>query len=190
MNNAQRLKILTDSGKTVFSLKNLRSLWEVKNQTTKVIAKRMTDKGLIFRISKGYYSLSKDFNDYELANLIISPSYISLYSSLFYHKVSFQFSNTITSVALFNYQKKVKEKVFKYCAMKKNLFFNLEGINYKDNLSIASPERAILDSFYFGLLPNIDNPENVNGTYLEEISFYYPKEVNKKIRRLLKKLSS
>ncbi|PIS40106.1 MAG: hypothetical protein COT32_01525 [Candidatus Nealsonbacteria bacterium CG08_land_8_20_14_0_20_36_22] len=190
MNNAQRLKILAGSGKTVFSLKNLQSLWEVKNQTTKMIAKRMTDKGLIFRISKGYYSLSKDFNDYELANLIISPSYISLHSSFFYHKVSFQLSNTITSVALFNYQKKVKEKVFKYYAMKKNLFFNLEGINYKDNLSIACPERAILDSFYFGLLPNMDNPENINGTYLKEISFYYPKEVNKKIRRLLKKLSS
>jgi len=187
MNNAQRLKILTDSRKTVFTLKNLQSLWGIKNQTGKVIAKRMTDKGLIFRISKGYYSLNKDFNDYELANLIISPSYISLHSSLFYHGISFQVSNIISSVALLNYQKKVKEKNFKYYAMKKQLFFNLEGVNQRDNLSIACPERAILDSFYFGLLPNIDNLENINFTYLKEISFYYPKEVQNKIKQLLKK---
>ncbi len=189
MNNAQRLKILAESGKTVFSLKNLQSLWEVRNQTTKVIAKRMTDKGLIFRISKGYYSLNKDFNDYELANLIISPSYLSLHSSLFYHGVSFQISNIVSSVAFLSYQKKVKEKFFKYYAMKKSLFFNLEGVNYRDNLSIACPERAILDSFYFGLLPNMDNPENINPTYLREISLYYPKEVQKKIEQLLKNLS-
>lgn len=190
MNNAQRLKILTDSGKTVFNLKNLQSLWGIENQTTKVIAKRMADKGLIFRISRGYYSLNKDFSDYGLANLIISPSYISLYTSLFYHEISFQISNTITSVALLSYQKEVKEKVFKYYAMKKNLFFNLEGVNRQNNLSIASPERAILDSFYFGLLPNIDNPENINLTYLKKISSYYPKEINKKIEKLIKNLSS
>lgn len=184
MDNAQRLKILTDSGKTVFTSKNLRSFWNLKNQTTKIIAKRMADKELIFRIVRGYYSLNKDFNEYELANLVISPSYISLHTSLFYHKISFQVSTVVTSVALLNYQKKVKSKTFKYYAMKKSLFFNLEGINYKNNLAIARPERAILDSFYFGLLPNIDNPEGINPTYLRKISSFYPKEVIKKVEKL------
>lgn len=90
MDNAQRLKILSNLGKTVFSLKNLQNLWGSNIHTTKVIAKRMVDKKLITRINRGYYALDEEFNIYELANLIVSPSYVSLNSSLFYHGISFQ----------------------------------------------------------------------------------------------------
>lgn len=188
MDNAQRLKILLNSGKTAFSSKNLQSLWGASPQTTKIIAKRMVDKNLIARIDRGYYSLDEEINIYELANLIISPSYVSLNSSLFYHGISFQISNIITSVALLSYQRKVRKLTFKYYALKSSLFLNLEGINYKDNLTIAKPERAILDCFYFGLLPNIDNSDNLNIGYLKSVSLLYPKKVQEKIGRFIEGL--
>ncbi len=188
MTNAQRLKILNNSGKTVFSSKNLRSLWDISPQTAKVVIKRMVKQELLIKLAKGYYALNKDFNIYELANLVIAPSYVSFSSALFYHGVSFQVSDTISSVALFNYQKKIKGYNLKYYSMKKSLFFNLEGIRYRKNLAIASPERAILDSFYFGLLPNIDNWEKVNPTYLKQLLPNYPKTVRKKAEKLLTKL--
>ncbi len=188
MTNAQRLKILNNSGKTVFTSKDLRSLWEINPQTAKVIIGRMVKQDLLIKLSKGYYALDENFSIYELANLVVSPSYVSFDSALAYHGVCFQASNTINSVALLNYQKKIKGYKLKYYSMKKSLFFNLEGIKYKKNVAMASPERAILDSFYFGLLPNIDNWEKVNLSYLKQLSLNYPKTIKKKIKNLLTKV--
>ena len=57
MNNAQRLKIISDTGRTVFTLNNLQSLWEESPENAKIIAKRMADNGLLSRIARGYYIL-------------------------------------------------------------------------------------------------------------------------------------
>ncbi|HBE44331.1 MAG TPA: hypothetical protein DDW17_02465 [Deltaproteobacteria bacterium] len=185
MDNAQRLKILSNTGKTAFSLKNLQSLWGSPPQITKIIAKRMVDKGLIARVDRGYYALNENFNIYELANLIISPSYVSLHSSLFYHGIAFQVSNIITSVSLLNYQREVGGRVYEYHAMKASLFFTMEGIDYKGNVSMAKPERAILDCLYFNILPNIDNMDKINPTYLRGTSLFYPGRVQEKLKNIL-----
>ena len=185
MNNAQRLKILFSTGRTVFSLKNLQGLWESNPNTTKITAKRMADKKLIVRIERGYFALDEEFDIYELANLIISPSYVSLNSSLFYHEVSFQASQTVTSASLLNYERKAAGRTYKYYAMKDSLFFNLEGIRYRDNLAIAMPERAILDCLYFNLLPNVDNSDKVNPGFLKRISSFYPRTVQRKIKKYM-----
>jgi len=185
---SQRLKILNDSKRTVFNTKDLQSLWQESPRNTVIIAKRMVNRGLILKLSKGYYALNKEYNPYELANLIVSPSYVSFNSALFFWDVCFQVTDTINSVATFNYEKKIGDITFKYYAMKEELFFNLEGIIIKDNISIASPERAILDSFYFGFLVNIDNVEKINFTFLKKISLFYPKSVQKKIKKFFKKI--
>jgi len=44
MNNADRLKVLSDTGRTVFSLKNLQALWGCHSGDAKIYAKRMADK--------------------------------------------------------------------------------------------------------------------------------------------------
>jgi predicted transcriptional regulator of viral defense system len=162
-------------------------LWNLKINTAKVVAKRMTDKKVIHRITRGYYSLREEYEIYELANLIIQPSYISLNTALFYHSVAFQKSNSINSVSLTNYKKRIKDNVFVYYSLKKELFFNLEGVSIKENLSIATPERAILESFYFGQLPNLDNIERVNFTFLKELSDLFPKSVKKQIKTITEK---
>jgi len=187
MNLSERLKILNQSRKTVFKLQDLKTLWGDRELNTKIAAKRMVEKGLILKLSKGYYVLNEDYNVYELANLIVSPSYVSFNSALFYWDICFQISDTISSVALFNYEKKIGNKIYKYYSMKKKNFFNLEGIISKENISIAAPERAILDSFYFGLLFNIDNEKNINFNYLGKISSFYPKSVQKRTKELILK---
>lgn len=187
MTLATRLKILNQSQRTVFRLTDLKGLWRNKELNTKIAAKRMVEKNLLYRIAKGYYALNKDYNLFELANLIVSPSYVSFNSALFYHNICFQMSKTIDSVALFNYKKEIGRAVFQYSAMKRDLFFNLEGIIFKNNISVASPERAILDCFYFGFLPNIDHEEKVSFDYLKELSSLYPKSIQKKIINLYAK---
>ncbi|TRZ80897.1 hypothetical protein D4R86_03540 [bacterium] len=183
-NITQKLKILTESKKTVFCTKDLQSLWEESSRNTVIYAKRMVAKNLILKLAKGYYALNKEYNVYELANLIISPSYVSFNSALFFWGVCFQLNDTVQSVSLLNYQKQIGDKIYKYQSIKKDLFFNVEGINFKNNISVASPERALLDSFYFGAVVNIDDWEKINKTYLNKLAKNYPLSVQERVRNL------
>ena len=187
MTSAHRLKILSSSGKTVFTLGNLQALWNMSPATVRITAKRMVDDRLLTRIARGYLSLEEKFNILELANLIITPSYISLHSALFHHGVSFQVSRAVTSISLLNYRRNAGGTAFQYFAMKDSLFFNLDGIRYKNNLAVAEPERALLDCLYFHLLPSLDNGDMINPLILRKLSVRYPKTVQAEIPRYLEK---
>jgi hypothetical protein len=60
----------------------------------------MVEKGLVVRWATGYYTLNDRFNRYELANRILSPSYVSFQSALFYAGINFQARGEVGSVAL------------------------------------------------------------------------------------------
>ncbi len=183
-NLAQKLKVLMESKKTVFRARDLQILWNEGCRNTIIYAKRMAAKNLILKLAKGYYALNKDYDVYQLANLIISPSYVSFNSALFFWGACFQVSKTVQSVSLLNYQREIDGRTYKYQSMKKDLFFYSEGIDHKNNVSIASPERALLDSFYFGLAANVDDWEKINKTYLKKLAEKYPGSVQKKARSL------
>ncbi|MEA2088760.1 MAG: hypothetical protein U9O55_02900 [Patescibacteria group bacterium] len=183
-NITQKLKILMESKKTVFRAKDLQSLWDENYRNTIIYAKRMVAKNLILKLEKGYYALNKEYSIYELANLIISPSYISFNSALLFWGICFQVSDTVCSISLSNYKKEIEGRIYKYQSMKKGLFFNSDGVDFKNNISVASPERALLDSFYFGAVANIDDWEKINKTYLNQLAKNYPLSVQKKIKDL------
>ena len=185
MNSAKRLKILLDSGKTVFTAQDLRMLWNESNHTAKINAARMADSEVLRRISRGYYSLRKEYNEYELANRIVSPSYVSFQSALFYAGISFQERGRVDSAARINYRKTIDGRVYAYYVIKDELLFNIEGIRSYGWVSIAYPERAILDCLYIGFLPDIDRKEKLNKTLIKKLSAFYPKSVAKKAGSIL-----
>ncbi|MBM3295747.1 MAG: hypothetical protein FJY82_14700 [Candidatus Aminicenantes bacterium] len=110
------MKSLSATGRTVFALRSLRLLWRLRPETTKIAAKRMVDRGLLHRVARGYVSLQPDFDPKELANLIISPSYVSLATALALHGVSFQSRGTVDSVALLNYRRRAAGLEYRYFA--------------------------------------------------------------------------
>lgn len=183
-NLAQKLKILMESDKTVFRSKDIQGLWKESPKNTAIAIKRMAAKKLILKLAKGYYAIRKDYSIYELANLIISPSYVSFNSALLFWGACFQMSDTVQSVGLLNYKREVGDKAYRYQAMKKDLFFLPEGVDSKDNVSVASPERALLDSFYFGFAANVDDWEKINKTYLKKLAENYPVSAQEKIENL------
>jgi predicted transcriptional regulator of viral defense system len=185
MTNSERLKILIDSSRTVFTPQDLRLLWQEKAFNVRINASRMVKKRLITRLAKGYYVINEKYNTYELANRIISPSYVSFQAALTFAGLSFQARDEIGSVAMLNYRKKVGGILYTYFAMKNSLFFIMNGIVTRDGFSIALPERAVLDSLYFGFLPDLDDADKLNKKYLLNLSAIYPKTVQKKIRGLL-----
>lgn len=185
MNNSQRIKILVESGRTVFTPADLRLLWQKSIGNSKTGAMRMVSQGLIIRVANGYYAINDKYNPYELANRIVTPSYVSFHAALKAGGISFQNRIEIGSVSTINYRKKVGGFIYTYAAMKDSLFFMLDGVVTRDGITIALPERAILDSFYFGFLPDIDNAEKINREYLFKLSALYPKTVQKKIKTFL-----
>jgi len=186
---SQRLKTLIDSKKTVFALGDFQSFWGKENKRNVVMtARRMVKRELLLKLGKGYYALNKDYNRYELANTIISPSYVSFHSALLFWGVAFQKEEAVHSAALFNYEKELDGTLYSYHAMKKELFFDTRGVIVKDYVSIASSERAILDSFYFGFLVNVDNQEAISRNELLSLSLLYPRSVQKKAEALSGKL--
>ncbi|MBN3039569.1 MAG: hypothetical protein JW867_00405 [Candidatus Omnitrophica bacterium] len=185
MTNSERLKILVDSGRTVFTPLDMRILWRENAHKAKINTARMFKKNLLMRITRGYYALNKRYNPYELANRIISPSYVSFQAALAAAGVSFQSRGEIGSVALINYHKKAGDIVYTYSAMKRSLFFDKTGIVARDGVYMALPERAVLDSFYFGFLPDLDNPEKLNREYLLKLSTRYPKTVQNKAKAVV-----
>jgi predicted transcriptional regulator of viral defense system len=185
MNNSERLKILMESGRTVFTPLDLRMLWRLNTLNAKISAVRMVEKSLMVRLASGFYALHDRYNRYELANRIVAPSYVSFQSALFYAGVNFQAREEVASVALRNHRKEVGNTLYTYVAMKKELFFNADGLVTREGVSMALPERAILDSFYFGYLPDIDDTGKLNKIYLAKLIVMYPKTVQKKAKGLL-----
>ncbi len=88
-----------DSGRTVFTPLDLRMLWGAHALNAKMAAVRMTEKGLLLRLAEGYYALNERYNRYELANRLLSPSYVSFHAALFFADVNFQARGEIGSVA-------------------------------------------------------------------------------------------
>ena len=121
------------------------------------IVTRLINKDILKTLVDGKYQVvSSTQTDFEIANYIYNPSYISLESALSYYGILSQFAYTITSITTKKpnlYE--ISEKEFKYSKVKSD-FFN--GYKMVDGFLIATPEKALFDSIYFSLkgVVNID----------------------------------
>lgn len=123
----------------------------VKNATAYV--KRMLDRGLIFRVAKGIYSL---YNDPILyASYVIPNSYISFNSALYLHGIIDQIPDKI-SVAVPRRVKKAVDGV-EFITMPKNAIFGFKKTEYKEYVIwLAEPEKAAADIMYKYGQPHFD----------------------------------
>lgn len=151
-NSYDRAKItkkLYDSGLTLFTTSVLRGLLGVEKKNTFLkIIRRLCCDGILLKLERGKYALAdKPVDDFELANFLYRPSYISLETALNLGGVLSQFPYEVTSVTpKKSREKKVEGKTFVYLHIKPSLFW---GYRKKDNFLIAEPEKGLLDSAYF-----------------------------------------
>lgn len=109
---------------------------------------RLEKKGIIKRIVRGKYLVEGlEVNDFLLANVAVSPSYLSLESALNFYGVLSQFPYTITSITpRRNASFELNNKSFEYSHLSGDLFW---GYIKNNDFLIATPEKAILDTLYF-----------------------------------------
>lgn len=124
---------------------------------------RQEKKGVIKRIVAGKYLVEgSPVNDFLLANIAVSPSYISLETALNFYGILPQFPYAFTSITPGrNTNFELNGKSFEYFHLSGDLFRGY--IKNKDFL-IATPEKAILDTLYFCF-------KGLRRTYVDEWDF-------------------
>lgn len=143
------IKILREKYINLFSLTDFGRLFKISNQQTlyKKI-QRLENEGLVERIIKGKYLFKfGQATDFEIANYLYPPSYISLESALSFYGIITGFPYLITSITSKNSKIiRAQNKDFSYSQISSGFYF---GIEKKERFLIASPEKALLDYIYF-----------------------------------------
>lgn len=137
--------------KDYFSVQDIRKLYAGDDATLAVTLTRLTNKGFLTRLFRGYYALHPERVDFEsLACVIKKPSYISFESALYHHGCIDQIPESITLATSGKSQTlSMKNKTLEYSHLSPDLYFGYEIL---DGCEMASPEKALLDQLYFASL--------------------------------------
>lgn len=159
MNSPQNniLYQLFSSPRSVFTIPTIGML--VGETREGVLAKHLNyyvHQGMFLNPRRGVYT-KKDYNPEELANILYTPSYLSLEYVLQKVGVVFQYDSTFTSVCYLCRSIEIDGHTFCYRRIKPELLADTRGIIIKDNVSIATPERAFLDTIYLNREYFFDN---------------------------------
>jgi len=156
---------------TVFTFSDLSSVVsEYSGGKLKSALKYATQKGDINRISKGIYSISKDYSRQEFANKYRSPSYVSLYTVLVEFGIVFQPYSSIYLISNRCQEIEVDSQKYIYRKIKDTILLNPFGINNNGEMSKACLERAICDKLYLDKLEHFDNLRNVNWDLVSQLN--------------------
>ena len=139
--------------------------------------------GQLIRISKGIYALDENYSIWELANKLRKPSYISFYTVLQKAGIVFQpYSTIFLSCNRSEVIEKNNQK-FKYRKLKDEILYNMKGLQEKENVMIATPERALLDKIYLDGDEYFDNLSKIDWEFAKEMNddFYKSKKIEKYI---------
>jgi predicted transcriptional regulator of viral defense system len=181
---------LYKSKKSVFNVDDLNKIWnDISRPVLHEKLDYLLNTGKLKRLRRGIYALPDvevDLN--ELAGKLKSPSYISFYTVLWQHGIIFQYHNKIYSAAGNSEVITVNGNIFEYKKLKSEIFFNLSGVEINDQYSIASPERAYLDTLYLNPGIGFDNEENLNKLKcLELVEIYKNKRLEQEVNVRFKK---
>jgi predicted transcriptional regulator of viral defense system len=168
---------------TLFTPSIFLSLFNISHNTGKSLLSAYTQKGFFIKLKNGFYiTKSPQPNDFEIANKIYMPSYVSFETALSYHNVLPEIVYSITSAttkASRNYV--ILNKYFTYHKIKKELFFGYDAITIGgQTIWMADKEKALLDYLYFVTMKK--KPEN-DRLYLKEMS-------TSKIKKYLKQYNN
>ena len=181
------LKILIDSKNTVFTVSELKFLFNIKNSTQiNLIMQRMKKQNIVKNIWYGIWALN-DYDKLELWSKLRKNSYISLEYVLQKSGIIFQsYEKTITLVSNNTFTKEIDWLSFEFHKIKPSILTNPLWLVYTWKYYIATPERAVCDMIY--LYKNIvfDNIQSLNTELLSDLSKIYPHTTSLLIKKLIK----
>jgi len=178
------LDVLLRSPKTVFSTKDVALLWgEERKQTVSGRLNKYVKVGKLVGVHRGIYTKDKNYDRFELATRIYTPSYISFETVLTRAGVNFQYYNTIFVASYVTREIEVGEQKISFIRMKDYVLSNVAGIEHVKGYSQASKERAFLDRIYISKDYHFDHLDVLNWDKVFEIlHIYHNKRMDKKVK--------
>ena len=176
---------LSQSSSTVFTFDELKTLFWIKNnQALKNKLSYYIKIWLLERIVRWVYSLKdKEINRFELANKIFSPGYISFFSALYLYWIIFQYEEDVYLAYKKSDTRKTPLVNVRLKSLKKKILLNPTWIINKWSYSIASPERAFLDTIYIYRDIYFDNISGLDQNQIFELlKIYNSKTLEKRVK--------
>lgn len=175
---------LLRSKKTIFSTKDVALLWGGESEAAaRIRLSYYVSAGKLIRVHRGLYAKDKNYDKFELATKIYTPSYISFETVLAKAGIVFQFYGQIFVASYVTREIIADGQTYSYKRIRDSILTNHAGVEIKDNYYIASPERAFLDVVYSNKDYHFDNLSPLNWERVFEIlSIYNNKSMEKKVK--------
>lgn len=178
------LEVLLRSPKTIFTTKDVALLWgEDTGQTVTGRLHKYVKSGKLVNVRRGIYAKDRNYDRFELATRIYTPSYISFETVLTRAGVSFQYYDTIFVASYVTREIKVGDQKISFTRMKDYVLSDTAGIEHPEGYSMASKERAFLDRIYVSKEYHFDNVDVLDWNKVFDIlPIYHNKQIEKKVR--------
>jgi predicted transcriptional regulator of viral defense system len=189
MSKGDYLTAILRSPKTEFTSKDIALLWgEQSSNSARVRLNYYVRKGDLYRIRRGLYAKDKNYNKIELATRIFTPSYVSFETVLAKEGLIFQFYSQIFIASYLTREINIDGQAYCFKQMKRHILTNPDDIEHKDEISIATKERAFLDILYVNNDYYFDNLRGLNWDQIFKIlPIYKNRRMVKKVNDLYKK---
>src|SRR3990167_7755766 len=139
-------------------------------------------KGSLIRLTRGVFAKNKEYEAKELATSIYTPSYISFETVLREAGIIFQHHDSIFVAGPYPTTKKIGQHTITFRKLKDSVLFNALGVKNEKNYSIATPERAFLDTIYLFPKFYFDNLRSINWEMcFELVKLYNNKQLIKRL---------
>jgi hypothetical protein len=173
------------SKSTVLTFKELSiALGEDKQDLLKRRLHYYVQKGELYSIRRGLYAKDKNYDRFELATKIYTPSYVSFETILLQAGVIFQHYDKIFVATYKTREIECDEQVYAFKKVKDIVLTNPAGIENKGNYFAASKERAFLDVLYLNKEYHFDNLSPLDFTKIQALlPLYQNKRMVKGVRK-------
>jgi len=174
------------SPNTVFTFKEISLIWGDPDKKATISAINYYVKtGNLYRIRRGIYAKDKNYDKFELATKIYTPSYISFETVLTQAGVIFQFYSQIFVASYLKREILIDNQKYTFRKIKDSILTNHTGLEFKNNYWIASPERAFLDLLYLNKNYHFDNLDPLDKEKIFEIlPIYKNKALEKSVKEI------
>jgi len=186
MHKGNYLTTILRSPKTVFTNGDIAMLWgEPSSEAVRVRLNYYVKQGNLYRIRRGLYAKDKSYDRLELATRIFTPAYVSFETILSKEGVTFQFYSQIFVASYLTREITIDDQLYSFRKIRNLLLMNSIGVELKDESSLATKERALLDILYLNTDYQFDNLDGVDWEKVFEIlSVYGNKRMDKKVKEL------
>ena len=184
----QYIEILLRSSKTVFSTKDIVLLWgEQAEANVRVRLSNYVKRGKLIRVHRGIYAKDKNYDRFELATRIYTPSYISFETVLTRTGINFQYYGNIFVASYVTREIEAGGQKISFIRMKDYVLSNTIGIEHTNDISTATKERAFLDRIYISKDYHFDHLDVLDWNKVFEIlPIYRNKRMDKKVQEYFK----